>query len=160
MEHVQQQEQEMKELLSQLETTLHSFKEFLSEVKTLHGRWTERVERINALELGNWRSGNNVLAENDVETLIALRETAKQRVIRDDERIFEAESVLSEMQKRHAELTKASRKFAIYATMNAIEASSEMSNNVGQDVASIMQQSREASFKANAFIEIEAGKHE
>lgn len=150
----------MKELLSQLENTLRSFKEFLSEVRALHGRWSERVERINSLELGNWKVGTTVLTENDVETLIALRETAKQRVIRDDERLFEAESVLSEMEKRHAELTKASRKFAIYTTMNAIEASSEMSNNVGQDVANVMQKSREASFKANAFIEIEAGKHE
>ncbi len=156
---MQNQEQEMLESISNMEKSLKEFREFSVEITQMHSRWAERVERIDQIEKEGWRYQSNlVLPETNQKVLANLRKTAQERMLRDEERVAESQSVLEQMTSRLDELRKVSKDFRLYVTMNALESSSEMSGKFGDEVISLMQDSRKLTAQASAYIEIEAGK--
>lgn len=149
----------MRSSISEMEVALNSFREFTAEIQAMHRRWTERVDRIQKIEDAKWVYQKVSLPEINRKSLEALKKTATERMFRDEERFAESQSVLKQMESRLNELRQASKDFRLYNTLNALEGSSEMSGGLGNEISTLMKDSRQLAARANAYIEIEAGKN-
>lgn len=160
MNHLHTHEYDMEQRLNEMQETLVSLREFRDELVLIKGRWDERIERINGIEARDWSNdGKTTLDQDSRDTLEVLRQTAQRRSLRDEERLYASNGILTELESRFKELQRAAKKFRIYNTVNSIERSQEMSDGVGADIKRLMDDSKQLAFQADAFIEIEAGKN-
>lgn len=149
----------MRESITLMEDTIVKFKEFIAEVSNMLARWEERSQRVTRIENSGWKHRGKELPESNRKALISLKKTAADRFIRDESRLFDSKSVLAQMERRIEELKKASKDFTVYNTMNALQTSTEMAGTMGSEIESVLLESRTLAAKANAYIEIEAGKN-
>lgn len=147
----------MKDRLFEL-TNLHSsLLIFNKDLSGIIERWKEREKRISRISRNSWKYEGKDLSGRQIQNLIDLRKIADDRYERDVLRLEESTDISDVVGKRKRELAETLQDFSIYKNMTTLK-NVNSSDRDDEQIIEMLKGSREISFKAKAFMEIEAGK--